>query len=496
MTKRLIDLIGGPDMQAARNIRDVEITGLTADSRTVAPGDLFAALKGAKADGLAHVPEALDRGAAALLVASDAIQRMAEVGVPVVADDNPRRAFALMAARFYTEQPETIVAVTGTNGKSSVAGFVRQLWARIGLKAASLGTLGLEAPGRAGGPSLTTPDPVSLHRMLSEMKTSGVEHVAIEASSHGLHQCRLDGVRLKAAAFTNLTRDHLDYHDTVDDYLAAKARLFDTVLPEGGTAVLNADVPEFDALAALCKRRRIPVLAYGRGGSDRRPALRVVGRKHTPQGQRLTIAVEGRVYVVDTPLVGDFQAANILCALGLAIASGIDAAKAVEAIPQLKGVRGRLERVATMPSGATVFVDYAHTPDALENVLRALRPAVHGKLWVVFGCGGDRDTGKRPIMGEIAQRLADRVVVTDDNPRSEDPAAIREAILAGCPEAEETGDRLAAIAETMNRLGRGDILVIAGKGHEQGQEIAGRKFPFDDATVAREAAVLLGGEGQ
>jgi UDP-N-acetylmuramoyl-L-alanyl-D-glutamate--2,6-diaminopimelate ligase len=417
--------------------------------------------------------------------------------VPVLATDNPRRALAKLAARFYRLQPACIAAVTGTNGKTSVATFTRQIWARLGHRAASLGTLGLVAPDRPPQPSLTTPDPVALHALLAELAADQIDHLAMEASSHGLDQHRLDGVALSAAGFTNLTRDHLDYHRSMEAYFAAKLRLFERVLPRQGCAVLNADSGAYPFLEAVCKRRDQRVISFGTGAAD----LALRERRPSATGQDLTLSVFGATELLHLPLAGEFQALNALCALGLAIGTGAEPRHAVPTLESLDGVRGRLELVAATPSRAPIYVDYAHTPDALETVLRALRPHVVARLVVVFGCGGDRDPGKRPLMGEIAARLADHVVVTDDNPRSEDPATIRQAVLAGCAsqagdaEIVEIGDRADAIAETVAGLETGDLLVVAGKGHEQGQIVGDVIRPFDDAQVVRDAVAAIGREG-
>jgi len=468
---------------------DPDVTGLTADSREVRPGWLFAALPGSRMDGRSYIDDALARGACAVLTTPDATARIAG-RVPLVPDPDPRRRLARLAARFYAVQPETVVAVTGTNGKTSVAEFTRQIWSLTGRRAASLGTLGLIVEGQPEGPSLTTPDPIRLHTVLKGIAERGVTHAVMEASSHGLHQSRLDGVRIKAAAFTNLTRDHLDYHGSMDAYRVAKLALFDRVMASGGTAVLNVDSPDYQDFASVAGRRGHWIIGYGR-----RPGaeLRLASRVARPDGQSLDLIVLGRARSVELPLVGDFQAWNALAALGLAIATGTPEGDALDALARLVGVRGRMERVAVLDNGAAVYVDYAHTPDALETVLNAVRPHTAGKLWCVFGCGGDRDPGKRPMMGAVVGRLADRAIVTDDNPRSEDPAAIRAAALAACPGGEEIGDRETAIREAVLRLGPGDVLMIAGKGHEQGQEIKGELRPFDDATVAREAAAARPG---
>lgn len=465
-----------------------EILGITADSREVRPGYLFAALPGSKLDGRRFIDDAVARGAAAILsdgpVGISAFDTFGQRQPPVllVTDPNPRRRLALMAARFHAPQPRTIVAVTGTNGKTSVASFTRQIWQQLGYRAASLGTLGIVAPDATKSGAMTTPDPVTLHRELAELARRGIDHVALEASSHGLDQFRLDGLRVSAAAFTNLTQDHLDYHGTMADYRAAKLRLFTALLRDGGTAVLNADSSEFEAFAAACRGRGLRILAYGeRADAD----LRIASRRPSADGQLLDLEIIGTRHSLLLPLAGAFQASNVLAALGLVIAEGAGVDDALATLPRLEGVPGRLQRVATLPSGAAIYVDYAHTPDALETVLQALRPHVARRLVAVFGAGGDRDAGKRPLMGAAVARFADVAIVTDDNPRSEKPEAIRAAILAACPGGREIGDRAEAIRTAIAELAAGDVLVIAGKGHETGQTIAGIVHPFDDAAVAR-----------
>jgi UDP-N-acetylmuramoyl-L-alanyl-D-glutamate--2,6-diaminopimelate ligase len=490
---RLIDLVKdtGDGMTPAAILADTDIHGLSADSRKVASGYLFAALPGTREDGRRYIDQAIAKGAVAVLAETGTTLESREPPVQLITDDNPRRRLALMAARFYRRQPDVVAAVTGTNGKTSVASFTRQIWRHGGYEAASLGTLGL-FPARPSVPeSLTTPDPVELHRCLAELAEGGVDHLVMEASSHGLDQYRLDGIRISAAAFTNLSRDHLDYHPDMASYLAAKMRLFDELLAPGGTAVLNADLPIYEELRAGCTRRGIAVLSYGIAESD----LRLMTQDPTAEGQILMLDVLGRARRVELPLAGTFQAFNVLGAVGLAIATGLAPEAALEALPDLEGVPGRIEQVGRTPRGGQVFVDYAHTPDALETVLEAIRPHTEARLWVVFGCGGDRDRGKRPLMGEIASRLADRAIVTDDNPRSEDPAAIRREILAAAPNAEEFSERGEAIATAVAALGPGDVLVIAGKGHESGQTVGDRILPFNDRDVARAAISRLAGEG-
>jgi UDP-N-acetylmuramoyl-L-alanyl-D-glutamate--2,6-diaminopimelate ligase len=466
---------------------DPEISGLTADSRQVKPGFLFAALRGAARDGRAFAAEAVQRGAAAILTDDPAalvLDPESRGRVAIVADANPQRRLALLAARFYGRQPRVVAAVTGTNGKTSVAHFTREIWAASGHPAASLGTLGLVSPsGRRSG-ALTTPDPVGLHRDLAELAAAGIDHLALEASSHGLAQFRLDGVAVAAAAFTNLTRDHLDYHGDMAAYRAAKTRLFTELLAPCGAAILNADSPEFAALAAACRAGGHPVVAYGGAPGCE---LRIVEQTPRPCGQWITAELSGAAHEFELPLVGAFQAMNVLAALGLVTATGLPLQAALPALPRLTGVPGRLQLAGETATGAAIFVDYAHTPDALATVLAALRPHTRGRLAVVFGAGGDRDRGKRPLMGRAASELADRVYVTDDNPRSEEPAEIRRAILAAAPTAVEIGDRRAAITTAIAELRRGDVLVIAGKGHESGQIVGAEILPFDDVEVAREA---------
>ncbi|WP_453978339.1 UDP-N-acetylmuramoyl-L-alanyl-D-glutamate--2,6-diaminopimelate ligase [Brevundimonas sp. Marseille-Q4549] len=468
---------------------DPVITGVTADSRKVAPGALFVALPGSAADGRAFIPQALAQGAAAVLAPADTPESAAPV---LVTSGDVRRAYAIAARSFYGAQPKTCVAVTGTNGKTSVAAFCRQIWATLGHKSASMGTLGVV--GQKGdrtyaltGPGLTSPDAAEAARLMAELARKDVTHVAVEASSHGIDQRRLDGVALKAAAFTNLTQDHLDYHGTMQDYRAAKLRLFETLLPRGRTAVLNADSDAYSAFASASIMAGLGVFGVGQRGRD----LMLIGRQATPEGQRLTIDVQGEVRDILLPLAGAFQASNALVAAGLCITAGDPADAVIGALEALTGAQGRLQRIGAETgqerSRGEVYVDYAHTPDGLETVLAALRPHATGRLIVVFGAGGDRDRGKRPLMGAIAGRLADVAIVTDDNPRSEDPAVIRAEVRAGCPDALEIGDRRAAIEAAVEMMRDGDVVVVAGKGHEQGQIVGGTTHPFDDAAVASEA---------
>lgn len=474
---------------------DVEITGLAIDSRQVRPGYLFGALPGFQVDGRDFIGQAVERGAVAVLAASGTQLEESDQSISLVTDENPRRAIAVMAARFYGAQPHVIAAVTGTNGKTSVATFTRQIWQHLGYEAASVGTLGVE-PERPNAPAaLTTPDPIELQRCLAELAHDGFNHLAMEASSHGLDQSRLDGVVVTSAAFTNLSRDHLDYHGDMAQYFAAKCRLFDSLMTPGGTAVLNADIPEFNKLMEICQERGLRVLSFGSEGQD----IKLLTRTPTAAGQSLNIEIFGEAYQVDFPVAGSFQAWNLLAALGLVISGGVEAKDAISAVPALSGVPGRVEYVGKSPSGGAVYVDFAHTPDALETVLTALRPHCDARLWVVVGCGGDRDPGKRPMMGEVSDRLADVAIITDDNPRSEEPAVIRAAMMAATPNGREIGDRREAIFTAVRELNKDDLLVIAGKGHESGQKVGDEIHPFDDREVAREAiaaAALLTSESE
>lgn len=475
-----------PEQAGAYNI-----TGLTADSRAVAPGFLFAALKGARTDGARFVPMALEAGAAAVLCSSDAaagVRAQAGDRAIVLSSEDPRRSFALMAARFFGAQPKTMVAVTGTSGKTSVAHFVRQIFQAAGHSAASLGTLGtVTADGQLYG-GLTTPDPVALHKELARLAAEKITHAALEASSHGLDQHRLDGVRLVAAGFTNLGRDHMDYHPTVEDYLGAKLRLFRDLLPDGGTVVVDPAEKYADRVLEVAAERGSPVISVGERGTD----LKLRSISQSSAGQVLTIETPRGEYLVTLPLIGRFQVSNALIAAGLAIAAGEETGKVVRALESLKGAPGRLEFAGRTASGGTVVIDYAHKPDALDNALAALRPFAGGKLIVVVGAGGDRDPGKRPLMGSAATKRADVVIVTDDNPRSEDPASIRKAVMEGAPNAIEIGDRMEAIRDGVRRLGEGDILCVAGKGHETGQIVGDTVHPFSDHEAVATAIAERG----
>lgn len=473
------------------DIANVDIRGLASDSREVQPGYLFAALAGSNADGSDFIKDAIAHGAVAVLTPPGV--PIENKRVHVLTDRNPRRRFALMAARFFGDQPENVVAVTGTNGKSSVVSFVRQIWRHLGKRAASLGTMGVVGPDLDIPLCLTTPDPVTLHDAMHKLKQDGIDHAAVEASSHGLTQHRLDGLRIGAAAMTNLTRDHLDYHGSTEDYLYAKLRLFGEVMKPGGTAVLNSDSDSFAETEALCWARGHRIISVGTSAGD----IRLMIRQPLVNGQRLTIDYHRRTFEVSIPLIGDFQAHNALMAAGLVIAGDEEPAQVFAALKHLTGVPGRLQLAAKHPSGAPIFVDFAHTPDALSAMLGALRSHCAGRLLVVFGCGGDRDAGKRPLMGRIAATLADKVIVTDDNPRSEDPAGIRAEIMACCHDAIEIGGRAEAIATAVSHLRARDVLVIAGKGHERGQIINGETVAFSDIEQVRHAveAIKVGDDG-
>ena len=458
----------------------IDISGVTADSRKVKPGFLFVAIAGARADGAHFARQAADAGAAA--VAAEQRPEGLPDAVAFIRAKNPRRTLALTAARFFPHQPKTIAAVTGTSGKTSVAAFTRQIWSVLGFQAASIGTVGVVSPKGEQYGSLTTPDPVDLHRTLDQLAREGVTHLALEASSHGLDQHRLDGVRVAAGAFTNLTRDHLDYHPTIEAYLAAKLRLFDDLITPGGTAVIGIDDCYAGQVVEAARKRDLKIISVGARGED----IRFVDGSIDGFAQIIAIAHAGRTYRVRLPLVGAFQVQNAGLAAGLAIATGAEPARVFAALEKLAGAKGRLELAGTH-NGAPIFIDYAHKPDALKKALESLRPYASGKLIVVFGAGGDRDTGKRPIMGRIAAENADRVVVTDDNPRGENPAAIRAAILANAPSAAEIGDRAEAIRKTIADLKTGDVLLIAGKGHETGQIIGDRIVPFSDHKAVADA---------
>jgi UDP-N-acetylmuramoyl-L-alanyl-D-glutamate--2,6-diaminopimelate ligase len=461
----------------------LELAGIASDSRKVKPGDLFVAIAGAKADG-AHFARAAAAAGAVAVAAGERPEGLAD-SVAFIAVKDARRTLALAAAAFFPRQPGTIAAVTGTSGKTSVAAFTRQIWTALGAQAASIGTIGVVSPRGETYGSLTTPDPIELHRTLDALAGEGVTHLALEASSHGLDQRRLDGVRMSVGAFTNLSRDHLDYHQSIEAYLAAKLRLFDTLVEPGGTAVIGVDDCYAGQVVDAAVRRGLKIMTVGVHGDD----IRLVGGEIDGFAQRVTLAHGGREYAVKLPLVGAFQVQNAALAAGMAMATGGDPARVFAALETLHGAKGRLE-LAGQHNGAPIFIDYAHKPDALKKALEALRPYARGRLIVVFGAGGDRDAGKRPLMGRIAHDLADRVIVTDDNPRSEKPQSIRAAILAAAPGAAEIGDRGAAIRAGIAELKSGDVLLIAGKGHETGQILGDRVLPFSDHDAV--AATLRG----
>jgi UDP-N-acetylmuramoyl-L-alanyl-D-glutamate--2,6-diaminopimelate ligase len=463
----------------------VVVTGLAADSRAVKPGDLFFALAGSKTDGARFIDSAIASGAVA--IAGDHPPQGAS-RVPFVATPNPRRALALAAAKFHPRQPATIVAVTGTSGKTSVAAFARQIWQRLGHVSASIGTIGLVSEKRTIYGSLTTPDPIALHRQLDEIAAEGVTHLAFEASSHGLDQYRLDGVRVSAGGFTNLTRDHMDYHPDVAHYLAAKLRLFRDLVAADGAAVIAADHDCSQAVIDAARAKNLRIVAVGSKGDGAGEGIRLIGADIDGFAQKLTLEHRGRRHAVRLPLVGEFQIENALVAAGLAIGTGSEPEAVFAGLELLEGAKGRLERVAER-NGAPIFVDYAHKPDALAKALQALRPYAKRKLVVVFGAGGNRDAGKRPLMGAIAAENADRVIVTDDNPRGEDPELIRSAILSTAKGAKEIGDRAEAIRTAIAGLEPGDALLIAGKGHETGQIVGDRTLPFSDHDAVAAAFV-------
>jgi UDP-N-acetylmuramoyl-L-alanyl-D-glutamate--2,6-diaminopimelate ligase len=477
----------------ARGGANPVITGLSVDSRDVKPGHLFAAMPGTRVHGGDFIQYALRMGAVAVLTDAEgariAATEIAAHGPAVVVAEDPRGTLGGAAALFFGAQPETMVAVTGTNGKTSVATFTRQIWEALGLASANIGTTGVEGAFSAPGIH-TTPEPITLHRVLADMAAAGLTHAAMEASSHGLDQRRMDAVHLAAAGFTNFTQDHLDYHGTFEAYFAAKTGLFSRVLPAGAVAVLNLDDPQVARVAAMAEARGQEVLGVGQSPEAR---LRLRGQRFDATGQEVLFDWQGHAHQVRLDLIGGFQASNALMAAALVIAGGEPAEEVFAVLPQLGTVRGRMQKAAVRDNGAAVFVDYAHTPDAVATALRALRPHVMGRIIAIVGAGGDRDTGKRPLMGQAAAAHADVVFVTDDNPRSEDPAAIRAAVMAGAPEATEVGDRAEAILRGVDALGPGDALLIAGKGHETGQIVGDDILPFDDVEQASVAVLALDG---
>jgi len=460
-----------------------EVKGLAVDSRAVKPGDVFFALAGSKTDGSRFITSAIASGAVAVVGDHPP---PGYAGVPFIVTPNPRRALALAAAKFYPRQPETIAAVTGTSGKTSVAAFTRQIWQRLGHVSASIGTIGLVSPDRTIYGSLTTPDPIALHRQLDEIAADGVTHLAFEASSHGLDQYRLDGVRIAAGGFTNLTRDHMDYHPDVAHYLAAKLRLFRDLVVAGGAAVISVDHDFSQEAIDAARSKNLRIIAVGRNADRAGEGIRLVEADIEGFAQKITLEHRGRKHMIRLPLVGEFQIENALVAAGLAIGTGSEASAVFASLEHLEGAKGRLEQVGEH-NGAPIFVDYAHKPDALAKALQALRPYAKRKLVVIFGAGGDRDAGKRPLMGAIAAENADHVIVTDDNPRSENPETIRAAILDAAKDASEIGDRAEAIRTGIAGLQPGDALLIAGKGHEVGQIVGDKTLPFSDHEAVEAA---------
>ena len=455
---------------------DAKVTGLTADSRQVEPGMVFAALPGAAMDGRDFIPQAIENGAVAILSVEGV-----KASVPVITVPKPRLVYAQTAAKLYPGQPEVLVAMTGTNGKSSTVDFLRQIWAFAGFNSACFGTLGVTSSAGYKPMSHTTPDALTLHKTLADLKREGVTHAAMEASSHGLKQYRMDGVKVTASGFSNLTQDHFDYHPSMQDYFTSKARLFIDLTPRGAPVVINTNDKYGEHLVSVCEGLGHDVVQVGWTGYD----IRIDEVMPHASGQNLTLVVNGNRHKVDLPLAGEFQVLNAVAALGLAMKTGVSEDKAVEALGHLTGVAGRLE-LAGVKGGAPVYVDFAHTEDGLDKLLRSVRPHTAGDIIIVFGCGGDRDPDKRAKMGRVSKKFADQVIVTDDNPRTEDASSIRQAVLKGCPEATEIPDRALAIAEGIRRLGPQDCLVIAGKGHEQGQIVGDKVIPFSDVDVAKE----------
>jgi UDP-N-acetylmuramoyl-L-alanyl-D-glutamate--2,6-diaminopimelate ligase len=473
MTRRLADLL--PQGVTAPSGADaLTISGLALDSRKVQPGDVFAALPGVQTDGRKFIPMAVEKGAVAVIAPTGT-----QATVPVIESDDPAGLLAAISARFYPRQPEMIAAVTGTNGKSSTVEFLRQIWTSAGLEAACLGTLGVTRASGRTDVGYTTPDAIALHRSLDALAAEGVTHLAMEASSHGLKQKRMDGVTVRAAAFTNLTQDHLDYHPDFADYFASKMRLFSALAVDGAPAVIHMDSDWSEKVAEACHAAGLEVITVGWRGRD----LTITEITPHPASQVMQFTWRGKAYEVSLPLIGEFQSANAVVAAALAIATGVEPDAAFAAMEKLSGVAGRLQAVGQTEDGAPILLDYAHTPDGLDKLLRAARPHTPGRIIVVFGAGGDRDPTKRAKMGAVAAKLADRVIVTDDNPRSEDPALIRRAILEGAPDATEIADREAAIRAAIGGLEEGDVLLIAGKGHETGQIVGDRVIPFDEAAI-------------
>ncbi|WAT19048.1 UDP-N-acetylmuramoyl-L-alanyl-D-glutamate--2,6-diaminopimelate ligase [Aurantiacibacter sp. MUD11] len=488
---RLADLAATFGVDAG-DAGETRITGFAIDHRKVAPGNVFGAFQGTAVNGEDFIPDAVANGAVAVVARAEA----AVEGALHLADATPRKAFAEAAAKFYRPTPETVVAVTGTNGKTSTVEMTRQIWRMCGERAASIGTLGVTTPDESVSTGLTTPDIVTFLSNMTGLAREGVTHVAYEASSHGLSQFRNEGLAVHAGAFTNLSRDHLDYHKDMEDYFAAKMRLFSEVVQDGGTAVIWADDEWSDRAIAVARERGLNLFTVGEKGKG----INLIARTPSPLGQELKFVHGGKAYSIRLPLIGAYQVANALTAAGLALATGSDAAQVFDAVARLQPVRGRLERAVITKSGAPVYIDYAHTPDALTAAIAALRPHVQGRLITVFGAGGDRDTGKRAPMGAAATKGSDLVIVTDDNPRGEDAAKIRDAVLAGAgAAARNIGGRRQAIAAAIAEAKADDIVLVAGKGHEQGQIVGSGEnmqvLPFDDVTVARECAAEFAAGG-
>jgi UDP-N-acetylmuramoyl-L-alanyl-D-glutamate--2,6-diaminopimelate ligase len=479
---KLGELLGlAPDHPHA----NIEISGLSSDSRKTKPGDLFAALTGTLSDGRAFVDKAVAAGAVAILAEAG----LADCGVGVIEVENARDALSKAAARFYPLQPETVIAITGTNGKSSTVDFLRQIWTHAGRAAASVGTLGAIGPKGRIDLGFTTPDPISLHATLQGLANEGITHIAMESSSHALDQRRMHGVRLAAGGFSNLTQDHLDYHLTMDGYRAAKLRLFTDLLAPGQPAIVNADAIEAQAFEEAAKAKGLDLKLVGWRGDY----LKIVELWPKPASQRVDLRYENKTYPVEIPLIGEFQALNAVMAAGFALSLGEKPEVVFEGLAALKTVKGRMEHIGGTAEGAHVFVDYAHTPDGLDVLLRAARPHAPGRIILVFGCGGDRDKTKRPLMGALGAKYGDIVIVTDDNPRTENADTIRKEVLVGCPDALEIGDRGEAIRKGVALLQKGDCLLIAGKGHETGQLVNGVVLPFSDQETAAEALLARGG---
>ncbi len=467
------------------NQKNFLIKGITEDSRQVKPGYLFAAIKGDKIDGNKFIDAAVRNGAVAV-ISSKKIYRK-DPGVAYIEHKNPRQALVVVAEKFFGDQPEYITAVTGTNGKTSTVDFCRQIWTQLGIKAASIGTIGVVRGNNMveSESSMTTPGAVEMHQLLYNLKKDGVNNLAMEASSHGLQQSRLAGVKVKVGAFTNLSRDHLDYHKTMKEYFAAKMQLFSGIMAKGSIAIINADIEEFKEIQKICNARKHKIISYGKKGEDI-TLLKVIP---TADGQEIQFSIGKKKYKTAIPVFGDFQASNLLCAIGMVMSSGISADKIVKILPKLRSVPGRMEKAGVTKRGGHIYIDYAHTPDALEKAIKnfTLHLEKGGKIHTLFGCGGDRDAGKRPIMGKIADKLSDYVIVTDDNPRTEKAASIRKQIMAACKNAEEVGDRKKAINYAVSRLKKNDILIIAGKGHEKYQIIGNKKLPFDEVKIVKAA---------